>query len=226
MQAASSNATALARSRALLGRTLRRRKSTAAAAAAAASFADEDTHDSTSDPGRAPHYPHLFQPLSLGPAIGSLPNRCIMGSMHTGLEGHSIPRLLLPLLDHDRGGHHDGHGDDGLSAMAEYFRARAEGGCGLMVTGGISPNRAGWVSPFAAKLSTRAEMERHRVVADAVHAVEGAFRQAAPIWAGTTDPDGPYRVRQATVTDTDELLAAVGYDADAVRTLREEGVIA
>jgi len=64
------------------------------------------------------------------------------------------------------------------------------------------------------------------VVADAVHAVEGAFRQAAPIWAGTTDPDGPYRVRQATVTDTDELLAAVGYDADAVRTLREEGVIA
>ena len=149
MQAASSNATALARSRALLGRT----------------------HDSTSDPGRAPHYPHLFQPLSLGPAIGSLPNRCIMGSMHTGLEGHSIPRLLLPLLDHDRGGHHDGHGDDGLSAMAEYFRARAEGGCGLMVTGGISPNRAGWVSPFAAKLSTRAEMERHRVVADAVHSV-------------------------------------------------------
>lgn len=169
MQAASSNATALARSRALLGRTLRRRKSTAAPAAA--SFADEDTHDSTSDPGRAPHYPHLFQPLSLGPAIGSLPNRCIMGSMHTGLEGHSIPRLLLPLLDHDRGGHHDGHGDDGLSAMAEYFRARAEGGCGLMVTGGISPNRAGWVSPFAAKLSTRAEMERHRVVADAVHSV-------------------------------------------------------
>ena len=54
MQAASSNATALARSRALLGRTLRRRKSTAAAAAA--SFADEDTHDSTSDPGRAPHW--------------------------------------------------------------------------------------------------------------------------------------------------------------------------
>jgi alpha-methylacyl-CoA racemase len=64
------------------------------------------------------------------------------------------------------------------------------------------------------------------VVADAVHTTEGAFRQAAPIWAGTTDPDGPYRVRDATVTDTDELLVAAGYDPDAVRALREEGVIA
>ena len=64
------------------------------------------------------------------------------------------------------------------------------------------------------------------VVADAVHETEGAFRQAAPIWAGTTDPDGPYRVREATVTDTDELLAAAGYDADAIRTLREDGVVA
>ena len=32
------------------------------------------------------HFPHLFKPLDLGPAIGSLPNRVIMGSMHTGLE--------------------------------------------------------------------------------------------------------------------------------------------
>ena len=64
------------------------------------------------------------------------------------------------------------------------------------------------------------------VIADAVHATEGAFRQAAPIWAGTTDPDGPYRVREATVTDTDDLLVAAGYDADRGRALREEGVIA
>ena len=33
-----------------------------------------------------PNFPHLFQPLDLGSAIGSLPNRVIMGSMHTGLE--------------------------------------------------------------------------------------------------------------------------------------------
>ncbi len=32
------------------------------------------------------HFPNLFKPLDLGPAIGSLPNRVLMGSMHTGLE--------------------------------------------------------------------------------------------------------------------------------------------
>ncbi|RZV99142.1 MAG: hypothetical protein EX266_15760, partial [Rhodobacteraceae bacterium] len=29
-------------------------------------------------------YPHLFQPLDLGHVV--LPNRVLMGSMHTGLE--------------------------------------------------------------------------------------------------------------------------------------------
>ena len=33
-----------------------------------------------------PYFPNLFKPLYLGPAIGSLPNRVVMGSMHTGLE--------------------------------------------------------------------------------------------------------------------------------------------
>lgn len=71
------------------------------------------------------HYPHMFQPLDLGPDIGTLPNRVIMGSMHTGLEGHSIPRLMLPLLNAD-----DDHTD--LTEMACYFAERAKGGVGLM----------------------------------------------------------------------------------------------
>ena len=32
--------------------------------------------------------------------------------------------------------------------MAAYFAERAKGEVGLMVTGGIAPNRAGWVGPF------------------------------------------------------------------------------
>ena len=40
-----------------------------------------------------------------------------------------------------------------------------------MVTGGISPNKAGWVGPFAAKLDSATEMERHKIVTDAVHSV-------------------------------------------------------
>src|SRR5688500_8652694 len=37
----------------------------------------------------------------------------------------------------------------------------------------IAPNRAGWGYPFAGKLSAPAEVARHRLVADAVHAEGG-----------------------------------------------------
>jgi len=67
----------------------------------------------------------MFTPLDLGPDIGSLPNRVIMGSMHTGLEGHSIPKLMLPLLNAE-----DDHTD--LTEMACYFAERAKGGVSLM----------------------------------------------------------------------------------------------
>jgi 2,4-dienoyl-CoA reductase (NADPH2) len=94
-------------------------------------------------------YPHLFAPLDLG--FTTLPNRALMGSMHTGLEEHK----------------------DGLKALAAYFAARARGGAGLMVTGGIAPNRQGWLAPFGAKLSTRGEMSAHRNVTGAVHSEGG-----------------------------------------------------
>lgn len=42
----------------------------------------------------------------------------------------------------------------GLSKLAAFFAERAMGGVGLMVTGGIAPNRAGTVYPFAANLTT------------------------------------------------------------------------
>jgi len=94
-------------------------------------------------------YPHLLAPLDLG--FTSLPNRVLMGSMHTGLEdrARNYPRL------------------------AEYFAERARGGVGLIVTGGIAPNRAGWVAPFAGKLAARRELARHRLVTKAVHAEGG-----------------------------------------------------
>lgn len=83
-------------------------------------------------------YPHLFEPLTLANGI-VLPNRVLMGSMHTGLEGNSIPGVGLWALGEER---HD------LSAMAAYFRERAQGGVGLMVTGGIAPNWQGWVGTY------------------------------------------------------------------------------
>jgi 2,4-dienoyl-CoA reductase (NADPH2) len=94
-------------------------------------------------------YPHLLAPLDLG--FTRLPNRVLMGSMHTGLED----------------------GRRHFPAMAAYFAERARGGVGLMVTGGFAPNIAGWAKPFAGTLATSAAARRHRLVTDAVHAEGG-----------------------------------------------------
>ncbi len=94
-------------------------------------------------------YPSLFTPLSVGSI--TLPNRILMGSMHVGLE-EEFGRL---------------------EKLAAYFAARAAGGVGLIVTGGVAPNFAGGVKPFAAKLTNRYEVWKHRTVTDAVRAEGG-----------------------------------------------------
>ena len=105
-------------------------------------------------PGYA-HYPNLFSPLDLGHT--QLRNRCIMGSMHTGLEEQP----------------------DGFERMAAFYAERAAGGVGMIITGGISPNEEGGLvvkgedgKPLAAasKLNTEEEAAGHRIVTDAVHA--------------------------------------------------------
>ena len=57
--------------------------------------------------------------------------------------------------------------------MGAYFAARAAGGVGLIVTGGIAPNIEGWLKPFAAKLTNRREVRKHRAVTEPVHAEGG-----------------------------------------------------
>ena len=94
-------------------------------------------------------YPHLLQPLDLG--FMTLKNRVLMGSMHTGLEEEK----------------------DGFPRMAAYYAARAAGGVGLMVTGGVAPNRAGWVSPFSLRLASRSQVKDHKIITEAVHAADG-----------------------------------------------------
>lgn len=64
------------------------------------------------------------------------------------------------------------------------------------------------------------------VVVGAVSDTDGAFRQSAPIWAGTTAPDGPYRVRDGALTDTAELLLETGMAREAVDRLVTSGAIA
>jgi len=117
-------------------------------------------------------YTRLFTPLDLGPDIGFLPNRVLMGSMHTGLEGHSIPSWIVPWITGGSNKNNDVVDHDTLDNMAAYFRRRAAGGVGLMVTGGVAPNWEGWVGPFASKLTNDEEMRKHKVVTEAVHSVQ------------------------------------------------------
>ncbi|WP_405640846.1 FAD-dependent oxidoreductase [Streptomyces sp. NBC_00019] len=94
-------------------------------------------------------YPHLLSPLDLG--FTTLPNRVLMGSMHVGLE----------------------EAERGFERMAAFYAARARGGVGLIVTGGIAPNEAGRPYDGGAKLTTEAEAEQHREITEAVHSEGG-----------------------------------------------------
>jgi 2,4-dienoyl-CoA reductase (NADPH2) len=94
-------------------------------------------------------FPHLLQPLDLG--FVTLKNRVLMGSMHTGLEEEK----------------------DGFRRMAAYYAARAAGGVGLIVTGGVAPNRSGWVAPFSLRLASRSQVRDHTMITEAVHAADG-----------------------------------------------------
>ncbi len=94
-------------------------------------------------------YPHLLSPLDLG--FTTLPNRVLMGSMHTGLE-------------EEKGG---------FDKMAAFYAERAKGGVGLIVTGGIAPNLRGRLAPFGAQLSWFWQVGKHRRITEAVHAEGG-----------------------------------------------------
>ncbi|NUV98111.1 NADPH-dependent 2,4-dienoyl-CoA reductase [Streptomyces sp. CAI 127] len=94
-------------------------------------------------------YPTLLSPLDLG--FTTLPNRVLMGSMHIGLE----------------------EAERGFERMAAFYAARARGGVGLMVTGGIAPSERACSFPGGAKMTTEAEAEQHREITSAVHAAGG-----------------------------------------------------
>lgn len=90
-------------------------------------------------------YANLLKPLHLG--FTTIKNRVVMGSMHTGLEDrfYNYPKL------------------------AAYFGERAKGGVGLIITGGISPNRQGWLLPAGGTMNTMGDIAPHRLVTHAVH---------------------------------------------------------
>ncbi|POP52779.1 NADPH-dependent 2,4-dienoyl-CoA reductase [Zhongshania marina] len=167
------------------------------------------------------HYPHLFTPLDLG--FTQLKNRVVMGSMHTGLEDRfwQFPKL------------------------AAYFAERAKGGVGLMITGGYSPNRSGWLYPGASTFNSRLDIRNHRKVTKAVHQAGGkiclqilhagrySYHPLSKTASTSKAPINPFKARAlstrgvaSTVNDfarTAQLAQKAGYDG--VEIMGSEGYL-
>ena len=136
-------------------------------------------------------YPRLFDPLDLGPMV--LPNRIIMGSMHTGLE-------------EEKGG---------MQRLAKFYAERAAGEASLIVTGGIAPNRAGVVAWGGARMSSPRHANEHRVVTEAVHSEGGRIAMQilhAGRYAYTPFCVAPTRLKSPISRFTPRALSARGVD--------------
>jgi 2,4-dienoyl-CoA reductase (NADPH2) len=141
-------------------------------------------------------YPHLLAPLPLG--FTTLKNRVLMGSMHTGLE----------------------EAPNGFAKLAAFYAARARGGAGLIVTGGIAPNFSGRIDPHHSQLSFAWQVAKHRTVTEAVHAAGGriamqilhggrySYHPLAVAPSALKSPITPFRPRALTGWGVRRTIAA------------------
>ncbi|MGW0080923.1 FAD-dependent oxidoreductase [Streptomyces sp. NPDC003393] len=157
-------------------------------------------------------YPHLLSPLDLG--FTTLPNRVLMGSMHIGLE----------------------EAERGFERMAEFYAARARGGVGLIVTGGIAPNDEGRPYEGGAKLTTEEEAGQHRAVTDAVHREGGrialqilhfgryAYHRDLVAPSPLQAPISPFVPRELTDADIERTIDDYARTARLARRAGYDGV--
>ncbi|ETD87963.1 oxidoreductase [Rhodobacter capsulatus] len=157
------------------------------------------------------HYPHLLAPLDLGHVV--LPNRVLMGSMHTNLEET---------------------GD--WTRVAEFYATRARGGVGLMVTGGMAPNREGGVFPGAAGLFTAADIAHHRLVTERVHDAGGriamqilhagryAYGPDCVSASAVKSPISPFAPKELDAAGIEKQIADIATAAARAREAGYDGV--
>jgi 2,4-dienoyl-CoA reductase (NADPH2) len=157
-------------------------------------------------------YPNLLSPLDLG--FTTLRNRVIMGSMHTGLE--------------DRFWNY--------GKLAAFYRERARGGAGLIVTGGIAPNRQGWLLPFGGTLNFRGDVFNHRRVTRAVHEEGGkillqilhagryGYQPLVVSASNVKSPISPFRPRALTARGIESTIASYVRCARLARKAGYDGV--
>jgi 2,4-dienoyl-CoA reductase (NADPH2) len=120
--------------------------------------------------------------------------------------------------------------------MAAFYAARARGGVGLIVTGGVAPNLFGRLEPRASQLSRGWQVARHRIVTDAVHAAGGriamqilhagryAYHPLAVAPSATRSPITPFRARALSGWGVRRTIAAYAHCAELARRAGYDGV--
>ncbi|MCF8473351.1 MAG: NADPH-dependent 2,4-dienoyl-CoA reductase [Emcibacter sp.] len=157
-------------------------------------------------------YPTLLAPLDLG--FTRLKNRIVMGSMHTGLE----------------------EAKDGHIRQAAFFAERARGGVGLIVTGGIGPNRAASVHAGSKILETDEDVADHKVITDAVHAADSkicmqilhtgryAYNDKLIAPSPIQAPINPFVPREVTAEDIEQEIESFVTSAHLAKRAGYDGV--
>jgi len=158
------------------------------------------------------NYPHLFQPLDLG--FTTLKNRILMGSMHTMLE--DIP--------------------EGHERLAAFYAERARNEVGLIVTGGVAPNKAGLALPVGHPLDNEEEVWKHKVVTDAVHNEGGkicmqilhtgryGYSEHNVSASDTKAPISPFPARGLTGEEVEQTISDYVKCAELARQAGYDGV--
>ena len=156
-------------------------------------------------------YPHLFEPIRVGHL--TLPNRLLMGSMHTGLEDM-----------------------DDLGRLAAFLGERAKGGCSLIVTGGFSPDRPGRLKPGAGTFDGEDQVSEHRRVTDAVHAGGGhvllqvlhagryGMHEDIVAPSAIPSPINRFQPREMTAQEIEATVAAFGNTARLAKKAGYDGI--
>jgi 2,4-dienoyl-CoA reductase (NADPH2) len=156
-------------------------------------------------------YPHLLAPLDLGHV--TLPNRVLMGSMHTGLEET---------------------GD--WARVSRFYSDRAAGGAALIVTGGMAPNKEGGVFPGAAGLFNDQDIENHTRVTNAVHEAGGriamqilhagryAYGPECVAPSAVKSPISPFAPKELDEAGIEKQIADIATAAERARKAGYDGV--
>jgi 2,4-dienoyl-CoA reductase (NADPH2) len=153
-------------------------------------------------------YPRLFEPLKVGSL--TLANRIVMGSMHTRLEASDRPAQRL----------------------AAFYAARARGGAGMIITGGVSPDSPGRMEEDSSIFDSADQISFHRTIVDAVHSAgapiclqilhAGRYAKCSDV-VGASDIASPINRRKVHALTDEEVERTIDAFAATAALAREAG---